>query len=105
MVFVFLKYRDFSNEKFNQIIKKLSEYSFGACLVHVFVLDRIGITTLTFNPVISIVIMTVEVFVISFLLSGILHKIPVVKKYIVLQLEIRKLVAYFIIPRWKVLSL
>lgn len=82
-VFVFFK------AKFNRsvkIIRLLSQYSFGAYLVHVAVimlLLRLGLNSLTFNPIISIPVISVIVFVISFSISAVLNNIPVLKRYIV----------------------
>ncbi len=83
-VFVFFK------AKFNRpsrIIRALSQYSFGAYLVHVAVIglitNKLGLNTLTFNPLLSIPVISVIVFVISFGISAALNHIPVLKKYIV----------------------
>ena len=83
-VFVFFK------AKFNRpsrIIRALSQYSFGAYLVHVAVIgiitNKLGLDTLTFNPLLSIPVISVIVFVISFGISAVLNHIPVIKKYIV----------------------
>ena len=83
-VFVFFK------AKFNRpsrIIRALSRYSFGAYLVHVavigIIMNKLGLNTLTFNPWLSIPVISVIVFVISFGISAVLNQIPVLKKYIV----------------------
>lgn len=65
----------------------LSKCSFGVYLIHVFIIefldknyfDTIGII----NPILSIPIFSVIVYLISFLLSAILNKIPIVNKWIV----------------------
>ena len=83
-MFVFFK-NNFS--KNSQIIAKLSKYSFGAYLVHVEVIRWIthylGFNTLSINPVISVPAISCLTFLISFLISGILNNITVLKKYIV----------------------
>lgn len=70
----------------------LSNWSFGAYLVHALLLellDRVlGLNTLTFGQSAggalgSVILITIIVFVASFAISGILHQIPVVKKYLV----------------------
>ena len=70
-----------------KIIGKLSEYSFGAYLVHAMVITQldhiVGLNTLSFNPIISVPIIGIMVFVISFAISGILHHIPILNRYIV----------------------
>ena len=83
-VFVFFK------AKFNRpsrIIRALSQYSFGAYLVHVavigIIINKLGLNTLTFNPLLSIPVISVIVFVISFGISAVLNHIPVINKYIV----------------------
>ena len=83
-VFVFFK------AKFNRpsrIIRVLSQYSFGAYLVHVamigIIMNKLGLNPLMFNPLLSIPVISVIVFVISFGISAVLNHIPVLKKYIV----------------------
>ena len=90
-IFVFCVFKKiFSNIKFSdtarRIIVHLSKYSFGIYLVHVFVLDMLekkGLGTLDFNPVISVPVISVIVFLISLCISAVLNQIPIVKKYIV----------------------
>ena len=82
-VFVFFK-THFNHE--NSIVRKLSQYSFGAYLVHaavIPVLRKIGLHALTFNPVFSVPVIAVIVFMLSFIISAVLNHIPVLKKYIV----------------------
>ena len=83
MVFVFFRV------KFNwpsRIIRALSRYSFGAYLVHVAVIrlvGKFGLNPLTFSPLISIPVISVIVFAVSFAISAVLNQIPVINKYIV----------------------
>ena len=82
-VFVFFR-KHFNRE--NTAVRKLSQYSFGAYLVHAGVIPvvrKIGLHPLTFSPVISVPVIAVIVFVISFGISAVLNHIPVLKKYIV----------------------
>lgn len=76
-----------ASQKTAAMIKKLSEYSFGAYLVHAMVITQLnhilGLNTLSFNPIISVPVIGIVVFIISFAISGILHCIPVLNKYIV----------------------
>ena len=89
-VFIFAKYV-LSKIKLKGLASKLvsffSKYSFGVYLVHVLVLDtfktELEITTLSFHPVVSIIILTVTVATISYAISFILNHIPILKKYIV----------------------
>ena len=82
-VFIFFK------SKFNypsRIIRALSQYSFGAYLVHYIVIGivvRFCISPSAFSPVFSVPVISVIVFVISFGISAVLNHIPVLKKYIV----------------------
>ncbi len=85
-VFVWFKYNAKGNDKFNKIIIKLSKYSFGAFLVHIFVLQVLyafGIQSTSFHPVLSVPAITIFTTVVSYLISLVLNKIPVIKKYIV----------------------
>lgn len=86
-VFTWFKYREYNNNKINSCVEKLSKYSFGAYLAHALVIEqlnyRVGLNSLSFNPVFSVVCIGIIVFVVSFIISAILHQIPVVKKYIV----------------------
>lgn len=88
-IFVFCK-NVFSKIKFSEkakgIIFLLSKYSFGAYLIHPFVisvLKYLGLNTLTFNSLLAVPIIGVIVFCGSFLISGILNHIPILNKYIV----------------------
>ncbi len=89
-VFIFAKYV-LSKATLNGLASKLvsffSKYSFGVYLVHILILDifktKLEITTLTFHPVISIIILTVTVATISYAISFVLNHIPILKKYIV----------------------
>ena len=75
------------SDKTAAMIRNISEYSFGAYLVHAMVITQLnhifGLNTLSFNPIISVPVIGVMVFIISFAISGILHHIPVLNKYIV----------------------
>lgn len=85
-IFVWFKYNVKGNDKFNKIIIKLSKYSFGAFLVHIFILQVLlafGIQTTSFHPILSVPTITIFTTVVSYLISLILNKIPVIKKYIV----------------------
>lgn len=85
-VFTFFKYIQFNNDKINRFIKRLSDYSFGVFLVHALVIelfDRLtGLNTLSFNPIMSVLCISVIVSVISFSISALLNHIPFIKKYI-----------------------
>lgn len=88
-IFVFFKYKlSLQPSKARAtLIAKLSKYSFGVYLAHMLVIevlrDVFKLNTLTFNPILSIPIIAILVFLISFLISGILNHIPILKKYVV----------------------
>ena len=86
-VFTLFRYAHFDKARLNRLMIKLSKYSFGAYLVHVFILERIrdyaGLTTMSFHPVASVFCIGLMVFALSYLVSAILNHIPIVKKYIV----------------------
>ena len=82
-VFVFFKkYLD----RESKFIMMLSRYSFGAYLVHAAMLQilrKFGIHSLAFNPALSIPIISLTTFVMSYCVSAVINNIPVLKKYIV----------------------
>ena len=82
-VFVFFRQRlNFPS----RLIRTLSQYSFGAYLVHALIIETLkylGLNTLTFSPVISVPAISLLVFVISFAVSAVLNHVPVLRRYIV----------------------
>ena len=70
-----------------RLLLRLSKCSFGIYLVHVFVIDGMkaffNLTTLSFNAVLAVPVISGIVFIISYLLSALLNRIPVIKKWIV----------------------
>ena len=85
-IFVWFKYNAKGTKLLNKIIPKLSKYSFGAFLVHIFILQclkAIGIQSTSFHPVLSVPAITIFTTVVSYLISLVLNKIPIIKKYIV----------------------
>ena len=75
-------------QKSNIIIQKLSKYTFGVYLVHVFILNLnllkiFGLNTMSFNPILSVPLITILVYFLSVCVVAILHCIPVLRKYIV----------------------
>ena len=89
-VFVFIKKLSpltCAGEKTKNILQKLSKYSFGAYLVHAMVIEQLAniakLHALSFNPVISVLVIGAIVFVVSYAISVILNHIPVLGKYIV----------------------
>lgn len=86
-VFTLFKYGVFQNNTINNIMRKLSKYSFGAYLIHAMVIDLLnnyfGINTLSFNPVVSVIVLGLFVFIVSFCASALLNQVPIIKKYFV----------------------
>lgn len=91
-IFMFVLVKDiFVNKTFGtkttKHILNLSKYSFGIYLVHTLILellkDKFAIHTLVINPIVSVPLLTLFVFVISWFSSFVLNKIPFVNKYIV----------------------
>lgn len=88
-IFVFFRYH-FSNLKLSESKLKflllLSKLSFGIYLVHDFIitlLERIGITTLSYNVFISVPLNSLVVFAVSFIIIWVISKIPFLNKYII----------------------
>ena len=75
------------SEKSKTIIRALSKYSFGAYLIHVFVItvlsDQLHLSNVSFNPLFAIPFVTFLVFIISFCASAILNHIPFIKDHFV----------------------
>ena len=85
-VFVWFRHREFSNEKWNRLVAKLSKYSFGVYLVHVFVMEtlqKVGVHIGIFTKILSIPVVAALIVIASYLISWVLNQIPVVKKWIV----------------------
>jgi len=87
-VAIFELYKNISlkNALFYKIIQRLSCWCFGAYCVHVLIIEQLekyGLNTLSFSPVIAIPILIVVVFICSFAVSGIIHAIPILGKYMV----------------------
>lgn len=91
-VMVFLFFKDVvSKIHFNEFFKKtiflLSKLSFGAYLVHeMFIMissKYLNFSSINTNPLIAVPVLSVGVFMVSSLVSLIISKIPVAKKYII----------------------
>ncbi len=85
-IFIWFKYNVKGCDKLNKIIIKLSKYSFGAFLVHIFILQVLhtfGIQSTSFHPIFSVPSITIVTTIASYLISLVLNKIPLIKKYVV----------------------
>ncbi len=89
---VFLFFQDFFgkrqfSKKAEVLISKLSKHTFGIYLVHILIIwifEIIGINIFTAAPVlVSIPLISVMVMILSFIVTVILSKIPVLNRYIV----------------------
>lgn len=81
----------FMNTKFiikrpgEKVIVRISQYTFFAYMFHIFILEKmnlIGITTVSFNPILSIPLLSLSAFIISIALAFIVDKIPFIGKLI-----------------------
>jgi len=69
-----------------KLIVSTAKYSFIIYMVHPFFMEKLnllGITTISFNTFISIPVLTVGIFVASFLVAGVLKRIPYINKILV----------------------
>lgn len=86
-VFTLFKYAKFNNTKLNQLIKPLAKYSFGAYIVHAFLIEQLdyqyGFNTFSLTPIAAVLSISIIVFLLAFLISALLNHIPVLKEYIV----------------------
>jgi len=85
-VFVFFKYDAPAMKRQGLLMGKLAKYSFGIYVVHILILEglqkRIGLNTLSFNPILSVPIISVIVLLISCTISALINRIPILKDYI-----------------------
>jgi len=81
-----LSQRTFSTRS-QQLIEHVSKLSFGMYLVHdfvnIFFREVLNLTSLSFHPIVSVPVITILVFGISYMVSWILNKIPVIHRFIV----------------------
>lgn len=85
-VFVWFRYRKFNCEKLNAFVSKLSQYSFGAYLVHILIMSALrfyGFDSGSFNPLFCVPALSAVTIVLSFAVSFLLNKIPFLNKWIV----------------------
>lgn len=80
-IFTYIKY---SNLKEKFYITLISKYTFGIYLIHAFILKKLeqaGLNTLSFNPILSIPVISLITFVISFVIVILLGQTPL-KKFV-----------------------
>ena len=90
-IFIFSLYQKINEHSFSEKTKKIifafSKYSFGAYLVHLLFVKAIysipSLNPTSFNPIISVPVTAIIVFVFSYIASAVINQIPIIKKYIV----------------------
>ena len=88
-VFIFAKKhceRCAASGAFGNLVRILSKYSFGAYLFHalaITILERMGLNTLSFNPLLSVPVIGIIVFVMSFVVSAVFNHIPILRDHVV----------------------
>lgn len=87
-VFVFFKHHfQCKNIALKVHMRKIADYCFGAYLIHIMILSEVdrflGENILAFNPILSISLISILVFVVSIIISAVLHQIPLLYRYIV----------------------
>lgn len=84
-VFVFVKYWIKRQNLAGINLQKFSKHTLGIYLIHVFVLEyicKMGLNTLSFNPVLATVLITIIVYTISYLITFVIRKIPFLKEIV-----------------------
>lgn len=81
-VSVFLLFKRIATVE-SKIIKTLSCHSFGVYLVHMLVYYVLGFTAVAINPIIAIPLISLLVFVVSYLIVSTLSMMPVFKKWVI----------------------
>lgn len=74
------------SERTQKAFKKMSKLSFGIYLMHVgfiALLGKMGLSTLSFNPILSVTVIALVVSILSYCASALVHRIPFLNKYIV----------------------
>lgn len=75
------------SERIKQLVAFFSKCSFGAYLVHILVIDLLrdvaGLNSLTYSPVLSVIVISSLVIVLSYTVSIVLNRIPLIGRYIV----------------------
>lgn len=67
----------------SKIVYLISKHSFGIFLVHMLVLYMLGLTSTTINPLIGIPMLSLLVFIVSYLITLVLSHIPVLNKLVI----------------------
>ena len=84
-VFVFFKY-NLNNYKINQLLKRISNYTFGIYLIHPLILHhirRISGDFASIKMLFKIPLLSIIVFILSLMICVIIKYTPIVGKYII----------------------
>lgn len=68
------------------LVVRLSKYSFGVYLVHAYIMELLiqwGMTSVMWNSFIAVPVMGIVIFLLSYIISWVLHMIPGIRKYLV----------------------
>lgn len=86
-VFILFRYKKYKNEKVNLLIRKLSRCCFGIYLVHPLIIEILdgffGLNKLRYNPIYMIPVFTLFIFMISFGITLLIKKIPIIKNWVI----------------------
>lgn len=90
-LYVFAKYNleiiKSTHECIKKAIKRISNCSFGIYLVHILlreILDKyFKVNAIVINPIIMVPVLSLAIFILGYCVSALIHKIPILKKYIV----------------------
>lgn len=69
---------------FKRVLSELSTYSFGIYLIHmmiIFLLLKVGVTTLFTTPIVSIPLLALLIFCISYICVKVIAQLPLKKVY------------------------
>lgn len=85
-VHTWFRYKEYKHVTLNSIVAALGKYSFGVYLMHIFlmnVLFKSKLLPLLGSPILSAPLLTLIIAILSFSISWVIHKIPVLKKWVV----------------------
>jgi len=85
-VFVWFRYHCKTEGRRYPLIRKLSQCTLGVYLIHPFLLvlmQLAGFNTLSFHPALSVSVISIAVVIGAFLVSCVLNKLPLVRKWLV----------------------
>ena len=79
---IFLLVKRLANVE-NKLVYSLSKYSFGIYLVHMLVYYILGLTSTMINPLIGIPLLSLLVFVVSYVIVLLLSRIPILNRWVI----------------------